>query len=253
MNSFQLVVFDMAGTTVQDQHEVERCFAQAASQTHLIVSDERILAMQGLSKRFVFETLWSKQLGTATPEELKAKVDHSYQLFTEILENHYRTQPVLPTAGCLETFVFLRSNGVKIALTTGFYRKVTDIILRKLGWLEGLDENYMGNGQTLIQASIASDEVEQGRPQPFMIQKAMRLLGVTDPKRVANIGDTPSDLLSGQAAGVGLNLGVVNGTHSRSQLEPYPHDRLLPSLAELPATLSLSSAQALTNPSNPSL
>ncbi|GAB3930235.1 HAD family hydrolase [Larkinella terrae] len=247
MTSFQLVVFDMAGTTVRDQHEVERCFAQAASQTDLIVSDERILAMQGLSKRFVFETLWAEQLGSPTASELKAKVDHSYRLFTEILENHYRTQAVVPTEGCLETFASLRENGIKIALTTGFYRVVTDIILEKLGWLEGLDENYIGNDQTIIQASIASDEVEQGRPQPFMIQKAMRLLNCTDPKRVINIGDTPSDLLSGQAAGVGLNLGVVNGTHNRSQLEPYPHDQLLESVRDLHAILSSLSFQALAN------
>ncbi|MGA0557397.1 HAD family hydrolase [Larkinella sp. VNQ87] len=237
MNTFQLVVFDMAGTTVTDQHEVEQCFAQAASQTGLIVSDERILAMQGLAKRFVFETLWQEQLGAPTPDELKNRVDHSYQLFTEILENHYRTQPVTPTEGCLETFAFLRENGIKIALTTGFYRRVTDIILEKLGWLNGLDENYLGNDQTTIQLSIASDEVEKGRPHPLMIHKAMRILNVTDPKRVVNIGDTPSDLLSGQAADVGLNLGVVNGTHTLAQLASYPHDRLLASLRELPAVL----------------
>ncbi|GAB3326854.1 phosphonatase-like hydrolase [Larkinella ripae] len=237
MKPFQLVVFDMAGTTVRDQHEVEHCFARAAAQTNLHVSDERILAMQGLSKRFVFETLWREQLNGATPAELQSMVDQSYQLFTEILENHYRTQEVVPTEGCLETFEFLRKNGIRIALTTGFYRTVTDIILEKLGWLSGLDEQYVGNDQTTIQASIASDEVEHGRPQPLMIQKAMRLLAVTDPKWVVNIGDTPSDLLSGQAAGVGLNLGVVNGTHSQTQLETHPHDRLLASLAELPALL----------------
>ncbi|RCR68492.1 HAD family hydrolase [Larkinella punicea] len=247
MKAFQLVVFDMAGTTVRDQHEVEHCFAQAASQTDLIVSDERILAMQGLSKRFVFETLWKEQLGQPSPSALTAKVDHSYQLFTEILENHYRTQPVVPTEGCLETFDFLRKNGIKIALTTGFYRKVTDIILEKLGWLTGLDEQYVGNSQTVIQASIASDEVEHGRPQPLMIQKAMRLLGVSDPKSVVNVGDTPSDLQSGRAAGVALNLGVVNGTHTRAQLEAYPHDQLLGSLGDLPTLLSATSFQKRAN------
>jgi phosphonatase-like hydrolase len=247
MKPFQLVVFDMAGTTVRDRHEVEHCFAQAASQTDLVVSDERILAMQGLSKRFVFETLWKEQLGKPSALDLKAKVDHSYQLFTEILENHYRTQPVVPTKGCLETLAFLRENEIRIALTTGFYRKVTDIILEKLGWLTGLDQQYVGNSQTIIQASIASDEVEHGRPQPLMIQKAMRLLNVTDPKLVVNIGDTPSDLLSGQAAGVGLNLGVVNGTHTRGQLEPYPHDRFLESLGDLPVVLSKLSFQAMAN------
>ncbi|MEZ0541988.1 HAD family hydrolase [Fibrella arboris] len=232
MNAYRLVVFDMAGTTVTDQHEVEQCFAEAAAQTGLTVSAERILAMQGLSKRHVFETLWGELLG-ADSAELTPHVDTSYQRFTEVLENHYLTHDITPTAGCLDTFAFLHEQGIAIALTTGFYRKVTDIILKKLGWLTGLDAGYVGTPQTIIQASIASDEVPHGRPEPLMIQKAMHLLGVTNPEAVVNVGDTPSDLLSGRAAGVGLNLGVTNGTHSREQLITYPHDRLIGSLAEL--------------------
>ncbi|GAA4406461.1 phosphonatase-like hydrolase [Nibrella viscosa] len=241
MKPIQLVVFDMAGTTLTDQHEVERCFAEAAAQTGLSVSDERILAMQGLSKRYVFETLWKERLGEDNPA-LKSHVDRSYQTFTEILEHHYLTQDITPTEGCLEAFDYLHAEGIAIALTTGFYRKVTNIILDRLGWLAGLDEHHVGNKDTLIQASIASDEVEKGRPYPYMIQKAMHLTGVTNPGAVVNIGDTPSDLLSGRSAGVGLNIGVTNGTHSRAQLEPYPHDVFLPSLRELPKLLSERSA-----------
>lgn len=237
MQPIQLVVFDMAGTTVTDQHEVEQCFARAATETGLHVSDERILAMQGLAKRYVFETLWREQLGEDHPHQ-KSQVDRSYLRFTEVLENHYLTHDVTPTEGCLDTFAFLRDRQIPIALTTGFYRKVTDIILGKLGWLDGLDKQYMGSSQTTIQLSIASDEVAKGRPYPIMIQKAMKLLGVTDPKTVANIGDTPSDLLSGRAASVGLNLGVTNGTHTRDQLSDYASDKLLNSLAELPALIN---------------
>jgi phosphonatase-like hydrolase len=236
MSAIQLVVFDMAGTTVTDHHEVERCFAEAAAQTGLTVSDERILAMQGLSKRHVFETLWKEQLGADSPE-VPTHVDVSYDVFRDVLEAHYRSQGATPTEGCLDTFITLHERGIKIALTTGFYRVVTDIILEKLGWLAGLNEQRIGTADSLIQLSIASDEVAQGRPQPLMIQRAMRLLNVTDPKQVVNIGDTPSDLLSGQAAGVALNLGLTNGTHTRAQLEAYPHDKLLGSLRELPALL----------------
>jgi len=236
MRTIQLVVFDMAGTTVTDHHEVERCFAEAAAQTGLTVSDERILAMQGLSKRHVFETLWKEQLGADSPE-VPTHVDVSYDVFRDVLEAHYRSQGATPTEGCLDTFTTLHERGIKIALTTGFYRVVTDIILEKLGWLAGLNEQRIGTADSLIQLSIASDEVAQGRPQPLMIQRAMRLLNVTDPKQVVNIGDTPSDLLSGQAAGVALNLGLTNGTHTRAQLEAYPHDKLLGSLRELPALL----------------
>lgn len=237
MQPIQLVVFDMAGTTVTDHHEVEQCFARAAVETGLQVSDERILAMQGLAKRYVFETLWRERLGEDHPH-LKPQVDRSYLRFTDILENHYLTHDITPTEGCLDAFAFLRERHIAIALTTGFYRKVTDIILGKLGWLDGLDEQYMGNATTVIQLSIASDEVAKGRPYPLMIQKAMRVLGVTDAKTVANIGDTPSDLLSGRAAGVGLNLGVTNGTHTQDQLSDYASNKLLGSLAELPALIS---------------
>ncbi len=232
----KLVVFDMAGTTVTDQHEVERCFAEAAAQTGLTVSDERILAMQGLSKRYVFETLWKEQLGADSPE-VPVHVDVSYDVFRDVLESHYRTQGATPTEGCLDVFAQLHDRGINIALTTGFYRVVTDIILEKLGWLDGLDNQYMGGPDSLIQLSIASDEVPQGRPAPDMIRRAMQLLNVPDPRSVVNIGDTPSDLLSGQAAGVALNLGLTNGTHTRAQLEAYPHDKLLNSLRELPGLL----------------
>lgn len=235
MQPIQLVVFDMAGTTVTDHHEVERCFAEAAAQTGLPVTAERILAMQGLAKRYVFETLWTEHLG---PEaDVARRVDDSYAVFRTILENHYRTHGATPTEGCLDAFAYLRERGIAIALTTGFYRVVTDIILDKLGWLAGLDGRYVGGPEGLIQASIASDEVERGRPYPQMIERAMTLLGVHNPKAVVNIGDTPSDLLSGRAAGVGLNLGVTNGTHTRDQLDAYPHDSLLDSLALLPAVV----------------
>ena len=237
MPSIELVVFDMAGTTVTDHHEVERCFAEAAAETGLSVSDERILAMQGLSKRYVFETLWSEQLGN-DKANLTEHVDVSYDAFRHILENHYRTHGATPTEGCLETFAWLRERGIAIALTTGFYRVVTDIILQKLGWLTGLDDQRMGTADSLIQLSIASDEVVHGRPHPDMIERAMQTLVVSDSKAVINLGDTPSDLLSGRAAGVGLNLGLTNGTHTRAQLEAYPHDQLLESLRELPALLT---------------
>ena len=233
MQPTELVIFDMAGTTVTDRHEVGRCFAEAAAQTGLFVTAERILAMQGLAKRYVFETLWKEQLGEMHPD-VQRQADVSYAAFRGILENHYLTNGATPTEGCLETFAYLRQRGIAIALTTGFYRVVTDIILDKLGWLSDLDGQYVGGPDSIIQVSVTSDEVERGRPYPHLIERAMQLLNVSNPKAVVNIGDTPSDLLSGRAAGVALNLGITNGTHTADQLDAYPHDYLLKSLAELP-------------------
>ena len=233
----QLVIFDMAGTTVTDQHEVEQCFAQAAAETGLRATPERILAVQGMAKRYVFDLLWREQLGTDL-DDLEARVDESYARFKTILEHHYETQPVTPTEGCLEAFAWLSERSIPIALTTGFYRAVTNLILNRLDWHVDATGYYIADDQMVIQASLASDEVPNGRPAPDMIREAMQRLGITDPKQVVNIGDTPSDLLSAQAAGVGLNLGLTNGTHTEAQLRVYPHDLLLGSLLELPDLLS---------------
>jgi phosphonatase-like hydrolase len=227
-----LVVFDMAGTTVADRGEVQACFLQAAEHTGLRASRERVLSMMGWSKRRVFETLWAEQLGPDAPERAD-RIETSYGHFRRILEQHYRTMPVRPTEGCLECFGWLRSEGIAIALTTGFYRKVADIILHRLGWDRGLNARHVGTGDTTIQASVCSDEVPSGRPAPDMIHRAMALLGIVDVRGVVKVGDTQSDLHAGRSAGCGLTLAVTNGTHTAEQLGAYPNDGLLRSLHDL--------------------
>lgn len=227
MKYVKLVILDMAGTTVMDQHEVEHCFKQAAIKNELHSSEERILALQGYAKLYVFTLLWTEQVGEGDPRipELAAK---SYADFKEILENHYRTQPVFPTEGCLELFEALHTKGIKIALTTGFYREVADIILGRLGWVPDV------NATSGIHLSVTPDEVNgEGRPSPAMISYAMEKLGVTDVAEVINVGDTPVDLAFGKNAGVRLALGVCNGTHTREQLASHENDGLLDKISDL--------------------
>lgn len=233
MFPIQLAVFDMAGTTVQDNKEVEDCFYEAAAQTGLDANRRRINDMHGIPKRIVVETLWVEMIGKDHPD-LQQKIEITYRTFREILENHYLTHPVLPTEGAVETLHWLHSKGVKIAFTTGFYRKVTNIILNRLGWDKGLDENYRGGPDSIIDLSLTPDETGKGRPHPDMIFKAMEILGVTDSKKVINLGDTPSDLLSGKAAGCMLSLGITNGSHTREELLQYDNDGLIDSLSEFP-------------------
>lgn len=235
--NIQLVVCDMAGTTIKDEHEVENCFAQAAQKTGLKMTDTEILSVQGWAKRKVFEVYWQRQLGGKNDEWFD-KVENSYTVFAQILENYYKKNPIYPTEGALELFAWLKEQHIPIALTTGFYRKVTNIILNKLGWLEGLNSYYYGNGSSIIQASIVSDEVDQGRPQPDMIFKAMHLLGIEQAANVINIGDTPSDIESGKKAGCRFSFCVTNGTHSAEQLLFYDPDKSFGSLQEFKTWMS---------------
>ncbi|MFZ4635129.1 MAG: HAD family hydrolase [Saprospiraceae bacterium] len=231
-----MVVFDMAGTTVQDHDEVLHCFQAACTQTGIEADTARLNALMGVSKLEVFHLLWREQLGSADGVEVRA--NESFVRFKSILEDYYRNEAVvLPTEGALDAFAWCRANDVRIALNTGFYRSVTDIILQKLGWDKGLNAHYIGGNDSIIDFSISSEEVSQGRPAPHMIHKAMQVFGITSAQLVVKIGDTPVDLLEGRNAGCFLSLGVVNGTHSRAALETLDNDGLLDSLAALPAFL----------------
>lgn len=243
----RLVMFDMAGTTVRDNNEVLHCFVEACRTLGIEAADKRLNALMGVSKLEVFHLLWREQLGDATDAAVIAKkAAHSFEVFSDILENHYRTHPVEPTEGALEAFDWLRERDIKIALNTGFYRAVTNIILNKLGWLAGLNADYVGGVGTIINFSVASDEVPQGRPAPFMIQKAMSAFGISDPKQVVKVGDTPVDLEEGRQAGCLLSLAVTNGTHTRAELERLDNDGLLNSLSDLPVFLEKHGQMVLT-------
>ncbi|MCX7743100.1 MAG: HAD hydrolase-like protein [Flavobacteriales bacterium] len=233
----KLLILDMAGTTVRDLNEVEKCFAEACKITGLQVDDATIKAVQGWSKIYVFEKLWKEQLGENHPN-LELKIKHSFQSFKDILETYYQTHEILPTEGAMEVFEFCKKHKIKVVLTTGFYRKVTDLILERLGWMKGLNEQRIAiSSDAIIDASISSDEVANGRPAPDLVFKAMNIFKINDPKEIVVVGDTPSDLGCGKNAGALLTIGVTNGTHPKELLEPLPHDKLIPSLKKLPEVL----------------
>ncbi|MEM7773209.1 MAG: phosphatase, partial [Cyanobacteria bacterium P01_A01_bin.37] len=108
LRALKLVIFDMAGTTVRDDEEVERCFMEVAHATGLNAERERIISMMGWTKQLVFKTLWSEQIGIDHPK-LSQKVDDSDSKFTIVLEDYYRNQPVIPTVGCLDLFSWLNA------------------------------------------------------------------------------------------------------------------------------------------------
>jgi phosphonatase-like hydrolase len=239
-----LVVFDMAGTTFVDRGEIEDCFLEACQRSGLDVTGAQINGMMGWSKIVVFQTFWKEKLGEHHPD-LDAKVKESYDLFREILENFYRNETLYPTEGTLEVIQWLRESGVKVVLNTGFYRVVTDIILAKLGWDKGLNAQYVAEGDSFMDMSITSDEVEKGRPHAFMIEKAMRQFGITDPKRVVKVGDTPVDLGEGRSANCLFSLAVTNGSHTKEELELCDNDGLLSTTGHLKGFLQ--ERFALTN------
>ena len=223
--NIRLVVFDMAGNTVRDDDAVNTCLREALAGAHVEVNRADVNEVMGLPKPVAIRRLIERQTANGQPVSA-AQVAALHDAFVQRMIHFYRTAPDLrPMPYAVEVFCQLKTAGVRVALDTGFSRPIVDAILARLDWTAGL----------LLDTTVTSDEVPRGRPHPDLVLKAMERTGVADPRLVAKVGDTPSDLQEGTAAGCGLVIGVANGTHTREELAAHPHTHLIGSLQELPA------------------
>jgi len=216
----KLVVFDMAGTTVQDgEGVVNRALRTALAGYGVTVTFDDVNEVMGLPKPDAI-----RKLVRGHGDITVAKV---YVDFEQAMVDHYRTSPeVAAIPGAEDVFGALRSAGIKVALDTGFARPIVDAIVERLGWGDLLD------------ATVASDEVAHGRPQKDLIIEAMARTGITDVQTVAKVGDTPSDIQEGQAAGCMWVIAVTEGSHTLDQLAPYLPTHIVPNITHVPALVT---------------
>jgi phosphonatase-like hydrolase len=217
LQDLELVIFDLAGTTVEDHGEVPSAFTAALDEYDIKVTPEQINAVRGSSKRQALLRLIPE--GPAQRRLAEA----IYGSFREHLTQRYVSQGVRPVPGAASAFRLLREHHVRVALNTGFDRETTGVLLEALGWNEGT-----------VDAVVCGDDVTQGRPAPYMIFRAMEVTGAGTVHRVANVGDTTLDLQAGYNAGLRWNIGVLTGAHDRRSLEGAPHTHVLSSVAEVP-------------------
>jgi phosphonatase-like hydrolase len=222
----ELVVFDMAGTTVYDGDAVNASFRAALAAWGIEADQALVNTVMGLPKPQAIRMLLEQ---CYQPREVTPPLNHVnaiHEDFARRMRSYYATDPaVREIPGASATFAALRRAGIKVALNTGFFRPIAEVLLARLDWVP----------PAVIDADVTSDEVPRGRPHPDMIQHLMQRLGIRDARRVAKVGDTRADLEEGTNAGCGLVIGVTTGSYSREHLQACPHSHIVESVAEVPA------------------
>ncbi|HTD94753.1 MAG TPA: HAD family hydrolase, partial [Chitinophagaceae bacterium] len=167
----RLAVFDIAGTTLADDHAVARSFQNAFASNGYSISENEIRPLMGYKKTSAIR-LVLERLAVIPEDEL---VDRIHTEFVREMIAYYGNSPeVRALPGAVDTMRLLRQRGMRIALNTGFPKEIADTILERMLWVkDGIVDDY-----------IASDEVEHGRPYPTMIHTLMLRAGIDDPKAV---------------------------------------------------------------------
>jgi phosphonatase-like hydrolase len=220
MAKIKLVVFDMAGTVVDENNVVYKTLQKAISEKVVEVSLEWVLALgAGKEKKQAITDI----LAEFAPGADEVKVEEAYQHFAKLLDDAYSDLDVKPQPGTLEIFEWLSEKGIKSALNTGYSRAVAEGLISKLGWQQGKDFDLL----------VTASEVSKARPAPDMIFLAKEKLGIASDNQIAKIGDSIIDIEEGKNANCGLTIGITTGAHTRSQLLTANPDHIINNLEEL--------------------
>jgi len=224
--AIELVVFDIAGTTVTDKGNINDFFRKAFSNVGIAVDAAEVDEVMGYRKRDAIQIIVDRYMpGLENNDEI---VDNIHEDFTRNMVAFYETcEGLSPLPFAEKVFLELQNNKINVALNTGFTRVITEPILKRLGW----------DTASFIDAVICSDEVPEGRPHPYMIRQLMEKLAIKYAENVAKVGDTKVDIEEGQNAGCGMVVAVTTGAYTKEQLIRYKPDHIIDSLLLLPSLI----------------
>lgn len=227
MNTIKLCVFDMAGTTVNEDNLVYKTVQQAIASIGVNTSLDDCLAYgAGKEKRQAIIDILAHQYHAGNVDKdmnIEHAADKAFAIFTDLLANAYHTGTISAFDGMNDFFHFLRKQGIKIVLNTGYNRPTAEKIITIIGWKIGVD----------IDGLITADDVINGRPHPDMIQLAMRQTGISDSRYVLKAGDSAIDIEEGKNAACGQTVGVLSGAQHQAQLSAANPDKIVERLTDL--------------------
>ncbi|EHO10939.1 phosphonatase-like hydrolase [Myroides odoratimimus] len=221
MKEIQMVVFDMAGTTVNEDNLVYKTVCDSINQMGYEVTLEQTLQYgAGKEKRQAIKDI----LMTCTTEQnIDQQANLIFKNFKKHLEDAYNIYPIQTYEGIQSLFDLLKSKGIKVVLNTGYDSKTANKLLNKLNWKVG----------HTVDALITADDVEIGRPSPEMINKAMRQFNIIDAKYVLKAGDSIIDIEEGHNANCGYVVGVLTGAQNRELLKTANPTHIVEKLTDI--------------------
>jgi phosphonatase-like hydrolase len=159
MHIIKLVVFDMAGTTVDEDNVVYKTLHSTILGEGFNVSLLDVL-QHGAGKekhQAIKDVLGAKSIQGFDSKEIFNK----FQKNLDVAYEHLEAKSFDGVPSLLKT---LREKEIKIALNTGYNRRIAKLLLAKLGWREAREYDTL----------VTADDVSNGRPHPDMIYLAMQ-------------------------------------------------------------------------------
>lgn len=188
----QAVIFDWAGTTVDYGSLCPvACFQAAFSRKGITLEGWEVHQFMGMRKRDHLRAVlglesvaeqWRAMQDRAVGE---ADIEELYEMAEAALLDKVAAFAD-PVPHLHETVAFIRERELRIGSTSGYTENVMEILAARAAEL-GYEPD----------AWVASDQVREGRPAPWMVYRNMEKLNVYPTETIVKVGDTLADMAEG--------------------------------------------------------
>jgi phosphoglycolate phosphatase-like HAD superfamily hydrolase len=189
-------IFDVEGTLIDCVSDTLQCRSETLAAFGVPVPSADLQLLSGMDGDEMLATLLPS-LGEQARKDILAAQGERYRA---VYLPRVRAFP-----GVRTVFTAIKSRGARIALAT-------DCQSDELKCYRSLM-----NVDDLIDAIACGDEVSKGKPDPGLVELALRHLGGTSAASATMIGDTPFDAQAARRAGA-TAWGTLSGGHARSSL-----------------------------------
>jgi phosphonatase-like hydrolase len=221
-----MIVFDMAGTTIDEDNIVYKTLQKSINEFGIDVSLDAVLAIgAGKEKLNAIEDIIKVHGNT---NDL-AKAESIFKLFLESLATAYEAFDIKSMKHAESVLLELRTRNILVVLNTGYDKNTANFILNKIQWRQFYHFDLL----------VTATDVANSRPAPDMITYAMNLFSIHDSKKVIKVGDSKIDIEEGKNANCLYTIGVTTGAQTRQQLLEANPDYIMDDLNDLITLLNL--------------
>ncbi|HEX5324188.1 MAG TPA: HAD family hydrolase [Capsulimonadaceae bacterium] len=181
--TLQGVIFDLDGTLIDSNDADARAWADALNQFGYPLKLEEVRKLVGMGA----DNLLPRAIGIKADSDLGRRIDALRG--TLLKEKYFGTIEPLPRARSLIARIHME--GLKLILASSGKEEEVDALIGKLG--PHVDD--------MFDARASANAAQRSKPSPDIVLAALDKAGLCAPECVM-LGDTPYDIIAGQAAGV---------------------------------------------------
>lgn len=224
--NIEMVIFDMAGTTINEDNIVYKTLQKAINNFGIEVDLGGVLEIgAGREKLNAIQDIITKYGNNADLD----KADAVFQSFLTMLATAYEEFAIQAMTNAESVLLELRNKNVLVILNTGYDKNTANFILEKINWRQFYHFDLL----------VTASDVKNSRPAPDMITFAMNLFNMNDPKTIVKVGDSKIDIEEGRNANCLYCIGITTGAQTKSQLLEAKPDFIIDDLTDLLGILKL--------------